>query len=172
MRYTYRGQGPIESVTLRQRTGGGDWTGIRRATYDYYGADEDFGSFGDLKRVRIQDPEGEGWGDIDVHYYRYYKQGDPNGFQHGLKFVLGPEPYARMIEDVTYDNLDRAIKTERFDTTSSGNLVSRQETLIDNRGHVYRTIHWAVDVSTPKPQASTTTRSSNRPRRNTTQRRT
>ena len=49
---------------------------------------------------------------------------------------------------VTYDNLDRAIKTERFDTTSSGNLVSRQETLIDNRGRVYRTIRWAVDVST------------------------
>ncbi len=98
-RYTYHAQGPIESVTLRQRTGGGDWTDIRRATYDYYGADEDFGSFGDLKRVRIQDPEGQGWGDIDVHYYRYYKQGDPNGFAHGLKFVLGPEPYARMIED-------------------------------------------------------------------------
>ena len=51
-------------------------------------------------------------------------------------------------EQVTYDNLDRAIETERYDTTSSGNLVSRQETLIDDRGRLYRMIRWAVDVST------------------------
>ncbi len=34
-----------------------------------------------------------------MHYYRYYKPEDEHGFTHGLKFVLGPEAYAWMLED-------------------------------------------------------------------------
>jgi RHS repeat-associated protein len=44
-----------------------------------------------------------------------------------------------------YDNLNRVIKVEQLNTTSSGTLVSRDETKFDNRGRVYRTIRWGVD---------------------------
>ena len=44
-----------------------------------------------------------------------------------------------------YDNLNRVIKVERLNTTSSGTLVSRDETKFDNRGRVYGTIRWGVD---------------------------
>jgi RHS repeat-associated protein len=47
-----------------------------------------------------------------------------------------------------YDNLDRVVKVERYDTTASGNLVAREETKFDERGRVYRTIQYAVDPDT------------------------
>ncbi len=50
-------------------------------------------------------------------------------------------------EKLTYDNLDRVIKRERYDTTTSGNLVSRSETKYDDRGRVYQTIRYGVDPS-------------------------
>ena len=51
-------------------------------------------------------------------------------------------------EQVTYDNLNRVIRTERYDTTAQGNLIARSDTLYDDRGRVYRTIRYAVDAST------------------------
>lgn len=66
-------------------------------------------------------------------------------------------------EQTYYDNFDRVIKTERYDTvgpcTSSsssssssgstlGNLIARSETKFDDRGRVYQTIRYAVDVTT------------------------
>jgi YD repeat-containing protein len=47
-----------------------------------------------------------------------------------------------------YDNLDRVIKQERYDTTSGGNLIARSETKFDARGRVYQTIRYAVDPTT------------------------
>lgn len=47
-----------------------------------------------------------------------------------------------------YDNLDRVIKTERFDTTESGNLIARSETNYDDLGRVYQTVTHAVDPIT------------------------
>ena len=47
-----------------------------------------------------------------------------------------------------YDNLDRVTKTERYDTTSGGNLISRSETKYDNRGRVYQTVRYGVGPST------------------------
>lgn len=51
-------------------------------------------------------------------------------------------------ESVTHDNLDHVIKTERYDTTASGNLVARSETRFDDRGHVYQSVRYAVDPAT------------------------
>ena len=56
-----------------------------------------------------------------------------------------------------YDNLNRMIKTERYDTSSSGNLVSRQETKYDDRGRTYRTIQHGIDPSTGNPAGGTQT---------------
>ncbi len=46
-----------------------------------------------------------------------------------------------------YDNLGRVIKTERYDTTSGGNLVARSETKYDDRGRVFRRIKYGVNPS-------------------------
>ena len=46
-----------------------------------------------------------------------------------------------------YDNRNRVIKVERYDTTSTGNLISRSETKFDDLGRVYQSIRYAVDPS-------------------------
>jgi hypothetical protein len=69
-------------------------------------------------------------------------------------------------EKTYYDNLDRPIKSERYDTlgpwpcsssssssssasgSTLGNLIARSESVFDDRGRVYRTIRYAVDVTT------------------------
>ena len=53
-----------------------------------------------------------------------------------------------LYEKVYYDNLDRVFKTERYDTSASGNLIAREETRYDDLGRVYQTIRYAVDPST------------------------
>ncbi|QDU01709.1 tRNA3(Ser)-specific nuclease WapA precursor [Gimesia chilikensis] len=47
-----------------------------------------------------------------------------------------------------YDNLDRVTKSERYDTTSVGNLIARSETKFDDLGRVYQTVGYGVDPST------------------------
>ena len=40
----------------------------------------------------MPDPESPGeWVDNKTDYYRYYKPGEPNGYEHGLKYVVSPE---------------------------------------------------------------------------------
>lgn len=47
-----------------------------------------------------------------------------------------------------FDNRDLVIKQERYNTTSSGNLIARSETRFDDLRRVYRTMRYAVDPST------------------------
>ena len=47
-----------------------------------------------------------------------------------------------------FDNLDRVIKVERYNTTANGNLIARSETKFDDRGRVYRMIRHGVNPST------------------------
>ena len=47
-----------------------------------------------------------------------------------------------------FDNLDRITKTERYNTTSAGNLIARSETKYDDQGRVYQTVRYGVDPST------------------------
>lgn len=47
-----------------------------------------------------------------------------------------------------YDNLDRVVKTERYDTNAQGNLVARSESFYDDAGRVYQTKRYAVNVDT------------------------
>ena len=51
-------------------------------------------------------------------------------------------------ERLGYDNLDRVIRSERYDTTVSGHLIARQETKFDDRGRTYRTIRDGVNPNT------------------------
>jgi hypothetical protein len=47
-----------------------------------------------------------------------------------------------------YDNLDRVIKNERYNTSLSGNLVARSLTFYDDRSRVFQTVRYAVDITT------------------------
>ena len=51
-------------------------------------------------------------------------------------------------EQRCYDNLGRILRTDRRDTTASGNLIARSETCYDDRGRVYRSLHYGVDPAT------------------------
>jgi RHS repeat-associated protein len=78
---------------------------LARVLYEYYTVDEtDKGLVGDLKRVRIQRCSGNcssanpTWVDWLTTYYRYYTSSSSIGFSHGLKYVLNPEGYQRMVD--------------------------------------------------------------------------
>ena len=47
-----------------------------------------------------------------------------------------------------HDNLDRQYRTQRRDTTASGNLIARSETSFDDRSQVYQTRTYGVDPAT------------------------
>ena len=49
---------------------------------------------------------------------------------------------------VAYDNLDRVVKSERYNTTSNGHLIARSETKYDDRGRVYQTVRYGVNPAT------------------------
>lgn len=93
--------GPLECVTLRRRTSpSGPWIDIRRAVYSYYEDGDDHGNAGDLKTATIQAISPDGWTDLDTQYYRYWQDdAGGSGFRHGLKYVLGPDAFARLAAD-------------------------------------------------------------------------
>jgi RHS repeat-associated protein len=51
-------------------------------------------------------------------------------------------------QKLMYDNLDRVITVERYNTTAGGTLIGRSETKFDDLGRVYQTIRYAVNPST------------------------
>ena len=75
---------------------------LRRLAMTYYQAGDSGGNGGDLQTVSLQKLDGSQWRTISTTLYRYYIQNyDPSadtqpGYQHGLKFVVGPEAYARV----------------------------------------------------------------------------
>ena len=76
-----------------------DGTSVRRVKFNYYGSSESNGSLGDLKLVTVQQFDGSTWTDLNHTHYRYYLDLEADGFEHGLKFEVGPEAYARMVAD-------------------------------------------------------------------------
>jgi RHS repeat-associated protein len=51
-------------------------------------------------------------------------------------------------QQMVYDNLDRVLRIDRRDTTSTGNLIGRNDTIYDDQGRVFRTIRNGVDPIT------------------------
>ena len=49
---------------------------------------------------------------------------------------------------IYYDNLDAVVETQRYDTTSAGNLIGVSATNFNDRGRVYQQIGYAVDPTT------------------------
>ena len=87
----------ITSVTVQRSDDEVNWNNVRRVSYTYYGPADPHGEQGDLRTAARQMPDGVGWADDGTCYYRYYKTGALQGFAHGLKFVVNPAAFARLI---------------------------------------------------------------------------
>jgi len=98
MAYAYYAGGDKDG-RLQYATQQRDTANIRQTVNDYFVTGDTFGSVGDLKTVKLQQWNAgtSAWDDLGTSYYRYYKSGDAHGFAHGLKYVVGPEAYARML---------------------------------------------------------------------------
>jgi len=98
MAYAYYA-GRDKDGRLQYATQQRDTTNIRQTVNDYYITSDTFGSVGHLKTVKLQQWNAgtSAWDDLGTSYYRYYKSGDAHGFAHWLKYVVGPEAYARML---------------------------------------------------------------------------
>ena len=58
--------------------------------------------------------------------------------------LLTTDGEENFFQSLTYDNLGRVTCVERYDTTASGNLVARTDTLYDDLNRVYNTIVYGV----------------------------
>ena len=83
----------MASVTYRL-----DGRNVRRVVFSYYTSDEARGCLGDLclSDVQAWDEGVSSWNSVRKSHYRYYRSGDANGFEHGLKFVIQPAAYEQM----------------------------------------------------------------------------
>jgi YD repeat-containing protein len=103
--YSYHNSGThlnrLEHVTLNeldQYPSPTTTTSIRRSRYTYYDGSNGYGLANDLKASITQKYEGSSWVDIDVQYYRYYTTDSGIGYEHGLKYAVGPASYAEIVE--------------------------------------------------------------------------
>ncbi|MGL5096230.1 MAG: DUF6531 domain-containing protein, partial [Planctomycetia bacterium] len=92
--------GRMASLTWRRQVDGGSWTDLRRVLHDYYGAGADHGNPGDLKTVVVEEWSGSAWTVLETSYYRYWKSGQAGGYEHGLKYALGPDAFSRLADAV------------------------------------------------------------------------
>ncbi len=100
--------GLITAVTLQRRSGNADWnaswTTVEKVAFTYYTvadqADGD-GNARDLELAQVMDGQGRVQ---ETDYYRYYTPGETNGYQGGLKLVVDPDSYERMIEALRLSN--------------------------------------------------------------------
>jgi RHS repeat-associated protein len=96
--YTYvpsgNNAGLVESIAMRHRENAGAWVTERKVVYAYYDSGEPHGNIGDLKTATIEDGSSNV---LDTTYYRYYKPGETGGYEHGLKYVVLPESYERLV---------------------------------------------------------------------------
>ena len=125
----------IQYVTVKRN----DTINVARVVNDYYnsssssGSGDSFGTGGDLKRVTVQSWNAgtSAWEDVQSSYYRYYKAGDANGFEHGLKYVVGPEAYARMVaaglSPITTSDTNVAAYADHYFEYDSSKRVTREK---------------------------------------------
>ncbi len=90
------GSGRLKSVT-KVITREGSEHNVRRASYTYYGLENDHGNPRDLQSVDVEEWDGDDWFSIRKGWYRYYLPNAEKGFAHGLKYFMGPESVRRMV---------------------------------------------------------------------------
>lgn len=89
----------MDSVVQRRKIDDGDWEIIRKVENSYYDSGSDpNGNVGDLKTTKTLDADDNV---LTERYYRYYKQGDANGYRGGMKLSFSPESFARASADLS-----------------------------------------------------------------------
>lgn len=83
----------ISSVAYRL-----DGKNVRRVVFSYYTSTEARGNLGDLCLADVQEwhAGASTWSSVRKSHYRYYRTGDTNGFEHGLKYAIQPAAYEQM----------------------------------------------------------------------------
>ncbi len=99
-----------DATFTRKPAGQTNWVNVSQAGYTYYGDSEANGSLNDLKTVTQQQHINGSWAPVATTYYRYWKAGQlgfiTTGFTHGLKYVVDPAAYQRMVADGIADPLN------------------------------------------------------------------
>ncbi len=113
----------LQNVMLRTSPNGSTWTNLRQASYTYYGSSDTHGSQNDLKLAVTADGAGN---TIDTHYYRYYISSSSTGFVHGLKYVVNPQSYKRMLNN--YSVSDPSTLTDSQVSTYADNYFEYDST--------------------------------------------
>jgi len=107
--YQFDDDDRLTSVLLRRQADSDPWQDVQQALYEYYDGEEEHGSLGDLKLVRIEVAVDSQWEVTETSYYRYYTDDDlEHGFIHGLKYVVKPATFDRMVAD----NIDPLTATD------------------------------------------------------------
>ncbi len=113
--YTYYDETSVNERRLQYVTytrlpaGQTTWLNISRAEYGYYGDTDPDGLRNDLKVVTSHQYINGSWTAVARSHYRYWKDGQQDystkGVVHGLKYVIGPAAYQRMIDSGINDPL-------------------------------------------------------------------
>ena len=97
----------VTTITLRRRvrtSPTAPWTDLRRIQLSYWtGAGSDFGNAGDLMMITLQEYKNSTWQTLTQELFRYYKDLEAGGHQHALKFVIGPETFHYMNEEIDFN---------------------------------------------------------------------
>jgi RHS repeat-associated protein len=96
LRYTYTAAGLFASVSLEVNE-----EAVRRVRYTYVDDAHPYalaGSTGDLLSAVLEQWEGMDWEVVREDAYRYYVEGESDGFEHGLKMVFGPQSVVALRE--------------------------------------------------------------------------
>jgi RHS repeat-associated protein len=96
--------GLLQYITLRRQVNGGAWSTVRLVAYSYYDGTTIGGNPGDLMLAQIEDAATPAPNILYTSYYRYYKRGEANGFEHGLKYAFSPVSFARLSADTHIGN--------------------------------------------------------------------
>ena len=95
----YHGSGGSTADQYKVVTSRVNGQDVRRARYEYHGRGESGGAQGDLKSALVEqyDPATGAWFEVAKSHYRYYTTFASPGFPSGLKYIVGPEAYSRMV---------------------------------------------------------------------------
>ncbi len=99
--YTYTTVGSerlMSTVTLQRTVNSVGPTTVRKVEYSYYGTGSSSGVEGNLKTSVIKDASNN---PLDTWYYRYYTTDTSTTYAGGLKYVFGPQSYARLAAAVS-----------------------------------------------------------------------
>ncbi|OQB80125.1 MAG: tRNA nuclease WapA precursor [Planctomycetes bacterium ADurb.Bin126] len=124
--YTYS-DGRVTSTETTEQETGQQAVNVRKAYYTYYGAEAVGGNEGDLKLITIKDDQNNV---VEEKYYRYYKSGESNGFQHGIKMYFDGPSFARLKQAVSGwetadDSTVKPYATDYFEYDSQQRVTTR-----------------------------------------------